>query len=487
MTDRTDTRGTEVGFIVEAKQYVLTIEGLPSARVHDVIVSQSGSRALVRSLADDRLTALALDPVAPRVGDRYGFLPDDRIFALGEHLFGRTITVLGEPIDGGAPFPAGNARLTLDAQAPGIDVRAPIAGMLETGVTLIDALIPIAKGQRQLLFGGAPGSKASFLEDVTLHQASLGAVCIYAAIGMSLSELERIERRVMRAATGDVILIAALSDQPSARIMLAPAIAFEIAAHFQGQGRDVLVILDDLDVHAKYLREVALLEGRLPGRESYPGDLFYEHAHLLERAGTFVPEFGGGSITALPVIRSDPNAALGIVSTNLMSTTDGHLAFDPALEREGAYPAVDEAASITRVGRLSQTLLEKQLSLEVRQRLAEAKRQRQYAAFGAPLGKAAADAVRQADIIMALLRQRPGERVPRDLETPLLTLAFTPLLLSKDTAFAAAKRQQLLDGLGADPALAELRTSAREGSMPFDAFRRLVEGKQAAFEALCRD
>src|SRR3989338_6915731 len=258
--------GNEVGFVTEAKQYVLSLHGLPSVRVGDVIVREDGGRAIVRSLSSDDLTALSLHHGAPQAGERYTHLKEPRLYSLGDHLFGRVINALGEPADGGNPFPPGNAPLILDVDAPGIDVRAPI------------------KDQRQLLFGPVKNGKTEFLTDIILNQETFGTICVYAVIGKSLSELERIEKRLVRA-KGKNIIIAALSDQPSPLIALAPAVAFLIADHFQRKGRDVLVILDDLDMHAKYLREIALLESRLPGRESYQGDLFYEHAHLLERSG----------------------------------------------------------------------------------------------------------------------------------------------------------------------------------------------------------
>ena len=256
----------EVGFVSEAKQYVLSLSGLPSARVGDVIIRQDGGRAIVRSLSGEALTALSLHHGAPQAGERYTRLEEPRLYSLGDHLFGRIINALGEPVDGGDSFPPGNAPLVLDVDAPGIDVRAPIKDQLYTGVTLIDTLLPIAKGQRQLLFGPVKNGKTEFLTDVILNQEAFDTICIYAVIGKSLSELERVESRLVRA-KGKNIIIAALSDQPSPLIALAPAVAFLIADHFQRKGKDVLVILDNLDMHAKYLREIALLESRLPGRE----------------------------------------------------------------------------------------------------------------------------------------------------------------------------------------------------------------------------
>lgn len=475
---------TEVGFVSEAKQYVLSVSGLPSARVGDVIVREDGGRAIVRSLGGDELSALSLHHGAPRAGERYMPLPEPRLYSLGDHLFGRVINALGEPVDGGEPFPKGNAALALDVDAPGIDVRAPIKDQLYTGVALIDTLLPIAKGQRQLLFGPVKNGKTEFLSDIILNQETYDTICIYAVIGKSLSELERIESRIVRA-KGKNIIIAALSDQPSPLIALAPAVAFLIADHFQRKGKDVLVILDDLDMHAKYLREIALLESRLPGRESYPGDLFYEHAHLLERSGAFTKEFGGGSITTLPVIDTDALTSTGIVSTNLMSCTDGHLSFSSTLAAEGVYPSIVVEQSITRIGRYSQSLLQKQLSAEVRIILATARQQRRYAQFGTQVNKSVERVLKQGDVINEMLRQVPTDRIDPAKQVPLLALTLTPFLMDRDEGFVATHKQHLLDGLSSRHELRELVDLALTNT-PLQKYLKKLIAVESVLKEICK-
>ncbi len=478
------TRDREVGFVVEATQYVLTVDGLPSASVGDVIVREDGGRAFVQSLADDRVIALALDPTVPRAGDRYQYLAEQNLFSLGDHLFGRTINPLGEPIDGGVALPPGNAPLAVDVEAPGIESRAPIIELLPTGITLVDTLLPIAKGQRQLLFGPVRGGKTDFLADVVLNQEAAGTICIYTLIGKSLSELKRIQSLILGQGRGKNIIIAALSDQVAPTVALAPAVALLVADFFEHQGKDVLVVLDDLDLHAKYLREIALLENRLPGRESYPGDLFYEHARVLERSGRFAPSYGGGSITVLPVIETDPYETLGIVSTNLMACTDGHLAFQNTLQAEGIYPAISEQQSITRIGRNAQSLLQRQLSSKIRLLLAEARRQRQYAQFGVAVGKEIAEAVRMGDVIEALLRQEPRARVETALQVPLLALALSSVLAGHDGAFAERNKPALIAALGSNRELAAL-VAATHTDTPLETYLPMVEGKREVFTSVC--
>ena len=479
-------REHEVGFVVGAKQYLLSIEGLPSARVNDVVADETGNRALVRALSDEYVTALALDAVLPRSGARYGYLPQPHLFSLGEHLFGRIINALGEPIDGGEAFPAGNTPLVLDVDAVGIESRVPMREQLYTGITPVDTLLPIANGQRQLVFGPLRSGKTTFLTDIVLNQRAYGVVCIYAIIGKSLSELQIISETILRKEEqAPNIVIAALSGQLSPVVALAPAVAFLVADHFQKQGKDVLIILDDLDAHAKYLREIALLEERLPGRESYPGDLFYQHAHLMERSGSFDKATGGGSITTLPVIEADSKDVSDLIPTNLMSCTDGHFSFDGALQAEGLYPALSEEQSVTRVGRHAQCLVQKQLSTRIRMLLGAHRRQREYAQFGTQVSEEAQRVLHQGELIEHTMRQERYQRIPADVQVPLLALTLTPFLLERDVAFLDGHKKALIAGLQEDSALQDLRQLARTDT-PLTTYLERLEAKQEIFETLCR-
>jgi len=482
MTETMEAR--EVGFVTRAKRYVFFVEGLPSARVNDIIVDEEGNRALVQALADTYLMALALDPLFVRAGARFMLPKDPYKLSLGDHLFGRIVNALGEPIDGGVPFPPASSPLILDADAPGIDRRVPVKDQLYTGATLVDTLLPIAKGQRQLIFGGEHAGKTSFLTGVVRHQKEEGHVCIYVLIGKSVSELSRVASDILSSNPGKTIIVAGLSDQLPPRIAIAPAVAFAIAEHFQRQQLDVIVILDDLDAHAKYLREIALLEERLPGRESYPGDLFYQQAHLIERSGTFVDEAGGGSITTLPVVSTDIENFSGIISTNLMSCTDGHLLFMPELQGEGVYPAISDERSVTRMGRQAQTLTQKQLSARVRLHLSRYRQQREYTQFSVQLKDDVRAALKLGEMLDHALRQDPSETIPFDVQVPLVALTLTAFLQSRDLDFFLKNRTAVREALEKHPDLAELRAGVRAG-MPLDAYLSLLESKRPIFETIC--
>ena len=477
----------EVGYVTRAKSYVFFVEGLPSARINDIIVDEEGNRALVQAFSDTNLVALALDPVQVRAGTRFGLSQHPYQLSVGEHLFGRVINALGEAIDRGKAFPPGNVPFQFDADAPGIDKRVPVKEQLYTGCTLVDTLLPVAKGQRQLIFGGDRAGKTSFLIDVVRHQSQEDHISIYVLIGKSQSELRRVASAIFDSTNSTkTIVVAALSGQLPPRIAIAPAIAYTIAEHFQRQGKDVLIILDDLDAHAKYLREIALMEERLPGRESYPGDLFYQQAHLMERSGTFVESAGGGSITTFPVVATDIESFSSIIPTNLMSCTDGHLLFLPELQGEGVYPAISIERSVTRMGRQAQTLTQRQLSSQVRLLLGRYRQQRDYAEFSVNLKEEARAALRLGEVLEAVIRQEPSQTIPVDVQVPLVALTLTSLMKSRDVNFFLKNKNALRDAIQEHVGLQELRAHAKEG-LPLEAYLALVEAKREIFENVCRE
>lgn len=480
-----DERHNEVGFVTSVKHYLFSIEGLPSARVNDIIVDDEGNRAIVRSLDSGFITALALRSTTVHPGDRYRIPSDTYQLSCGEHLFGRIITVLGDPADGGEEFPPGNVPLSIEVEAPGIESRVPIHEQMYTGIMLVDTLIPIAKGQRQLVFGPMNSGITTFLSETTRNQSAQGVVCIYVAIGKPVNNLREITDTVLEVEDEKTIVISALSDDQAPLISLAPSVAFLIADYFQEQGEDVLIVLDDLDAHAKYLREIALLEERLPSTESYPGDIFYQHAHLMERSGHFDSTLGGGSITTLPVIKTDLKNFSDLIPTNLMACTDGHLAFQTDLHAEGVYPAISFEESVTRVGRHSQYLLQKQLTARVQVLLGTFKKQREYAQFSAQLSDEAKETIRKGGVVEELLRQTPYEGIPVDVQVPLLALVFTSFFDGRDSSFAYEHKKALAKALTEDERLEDLRTGALQ-DVPLDEYLSRLEEVRDIFEEVCQ-
>lgn len=480
----------ETGIVVEAKGYLLRLEGLPSVRVDNIIVNARGQRALVTALHENSIEALLLDPGDPEAGERFVLVPEGIQYSFGTHLFGRVLNALGEPIDDLGRLPEGTTPLRLEAQAPTMSARDPLASQLFTGAPAVDILVPIAKGQRQLIIGPTSSGKNIFLESVIASQTTTETVCIYAYIGRPVAYVEdSLARLFGKGGNPNTIALVTFSDEPAPMIMIAPAVALELAESFSWEGKDVLLVLDDLGSHAKYLREVALLSGQVPGRESYPGDMFFQQARLLERGGVFNRTLGGGSITILPVLETNIEDISGLISTNLVSATDGHLFFSPTTYAEGYFPAVIPDESVTRVGRKTQSSLMKQLSIRIQVLLANYERERRYSQFGTQLSKETRHIISQGEIMRNLLNQEPMTAVAMEVQIILLALVFTSFFDGKDVAFVNACRGPLVEAIMAvepDQAIEPVVTSARRGSIELDTFLRKLTTAVPHFETICR-
>lgn len=477
----------EAGFVIQAKGYLITLEGLPSARINDVVVNAHGQRALVTALNEGGVEALLLDQGSPGSGERFVAHPEGIRLYLGDALFGRAMNVLGQPVDGLGDFPAVTDPLQLEGDAPDMSARALMVEQLALGMTVVDVLLPIAKGQRQLVIGPNSSGKDVFLESVVAAQRDTDVVCVYALIGRPAAYIENVIAHLHRKDdnTGAVVIVAR-SDDPAPLVSIAPAVALQVAESFSKKGKHVLLILDDLAIHAKYFREIALLSGRVPGRESYPGDTFYAQAHLLERAGFFNKAHGGGSLTLLPVLETNIEEMTNLISTNLMSATDGHLFFSPVAHAEGYFPAVDARQSVTRVGRQTQSTLAKQLSIRVQALLAGYEREKRYSQFGAQLSAEARKTLLQGEIANLFLRQRPMTSVSTEEQVILLSLVFTPIFDGKELEFVERNRAALSEVLTKDARVQPLIESARKGTMTFDEFLKKLKAGLAPFEAVCR-
>lgn len=473
----------ETGFIIGAKGYLLELEGLPSVHINDVIINSRGKRALVTAINENGVEAILLDRGDTELGDHFTIRTRGIRFFFGEELFGRVINALGEPIDGGGDIPPPNNTLHLESVAPGMSARALMKEQFTTGMVATDILIPLAKGQRQMIIGPLSSGKKIFLESVLAHQKQTGVICIYGFVGRPTSYVEEVVARILsESGNKNTIILAAFSDEPAPMIYLIPSVAVELAEFFSRQGYDVLLILDDLGSHAKYLREIALLSGRVPGRESYPGDMFFQQARLLERGGYFNKTVGDGSITILSVLETSIEDISNLVSTNLISATDGHLFFSPLLRSEGYFPAIISDQSVTRVGRQTQSLLATQLSIKARSLLAEYERQRRYGQFGAQLSKETRDTIAQGKIMYEFLEQEPMVSMPLEVQIVLLSLVFTTFFHEKETVFAKHNRVALVDAIRTNKPIAYLVADAKSGTIPLDKFLKKLESALPYFE-----
>jgi len=424
----------EVGYAVSSRDFLVFLDGMPTVKINDLVVSESGKRGWVHSLLRNEVEVLMLDEGVINAGELFKRGDSRLSISMGEFLLGRAINPLGVPLDGKRMMNTGTEiRSELDRKAPNINMRKFIKDQFLTGITLIDSLIPLGKGQRELVVGDAHAGKTAFTLDLILNQKDTNVICVYASIGKPISQLKSIlEVLKNTGAMSYCVVIAASSSEAAPLIYLTPQTAFTIAEYFQKNGKDVLLLLDDIGSHAKIYREISLLSGRKPGRESFPGDIFYQHSHLFERAGNFKDENGGGSITALPILEVNLSDFATFLPTNLVGMTDGHLLFNSNFRNQGTTPAIDISLSVTRVGRQTQKRIQNLLSEKIRDLFARSVELETISKFSAELPFQTRLILKQKEILDELLNQENGTRIPLSSQIGLLGLTFTPLFLDKD-------------------------------------------------------
>ncbi|OGV90335.1 hypothetical protein A2783_04205 [Microgenomates group bacterium RIFCSPHIGHO2_01_FULL_45_11] len=387
-----DTIG-EVGEVSQILHVIVNIRGLPEIRSQEMVIFESGDLGQVLSFSKDSAEVLLLTPGAVRVGMRVARTNQDIQISVGKNVLGKTINPLGVVVSSDAPLRSTKETRSLDAFPLGINRRHLITESLETGVSLVDLVIPLGRGQRQLVMGDRKTGKTQFLLQILLTQAQKGSICIYAAIAKRRADILDFQAFFKsHHIDKQVILIASASSDPAGLIHLTPYTAMTYAEYFRDTGENVVIILDDLTAHAKYYREISLLARRFPGRSSYPGDIFYLHAKLLERAGNFTITEPNQptktvSITCFPVSELVMGDITGYVQTNLMAMTDGHILFDINFFNQGRRPAINPFLSVTRVGRQAQTPLMRDLSRQLTSFLVKVDNLRQFMHFGAELSE----------------------------------------------------------------------------------------------------
>lgn len=434
----------EVGYVISSRDYLMYLDGLPSVRIFDLLQNEQGLRGVVTGLQSDRVEAWILDEGVVFPGQLFKRLDERLTLMASTTLLGRAINPLGVPIDGkGAILKTRGSLLELEKQAPGIEKRQFIAEQLMTGISLIDTLIPLGKGQRELVVGDAHSGKTGFLIDLIVNLSQNNIICIVASIGKPVAEVRSlIDTLRTNKALASTVIIAASAMESSPMIFFAPFAAMSLAEYFQAQGKDVVVVLDDMGTHAKAYRELSLLGGRAPGRESYPGDIFYVQAHLLERAGNFQ---SGGSITALPVIEINLNDFTTFIPTNLMAMTDGHLMFRANLRLQGKRPAVDLSLSVSRVGRQTQPRIVNLLSQYLRRVLSEADSLETVSRFSSELPPQTQRILRQSEMFKELIIQDPLTLIPLEVQTAILGLVLTSFGENKDKYYILKNKKSLFD------------------------------------------
>jgi F-type H+-transporting ATPase subunit alpha len=433
----------EVGRITSTATGIAKVSGLPGAGFEELIAFPGGLFGIAFNVDEAEIGVVLLgDYQHLHAGDeveRTGRVMD---VAVGDALLGRVIDPLGRPLDGAGAV-ASTQRLPIERPAPSIMDRAPVSVPLQTGLKAIDALIPIGRGQRELILGDRQTGKTAIAIDTILNQRGTGMVCVYCAIGQRASAVAKAVATLRSQGAMDyTVVVVSEGNDPPGLSYIAPYAATSIAENFMAAGRDVLIVYDDLTQHARSYRELSLLLRRPPGREAFPGDIFYIHSRLLERATHLAKELGNGSLTALPIIETEAQNISAYIPTNLISITDGQIYLSPSLFELGILPAIDVAKSVSRVGGKAQRAAYRAVAGNLKLAYAQFEELETFARFGARLDDQTQRTIDHGQRIRACLKQ--PENAPLSLTGQIAVLLalteglFDPIPLDGMDAAEAA-------------------------------------------------
>ncbi|MGH7574397.1 MAG: F0F1 ATP synthase subunit alpha, partial [Longimicrobiales bacterium] len=419
----------EVGEVLEVKDGIARIYGLTRAMASEMLEitsSQTGEpiTALALNLEEDNIGAVVMgDWTALQEGDavrRTGRVLD---IGVGDGYLGRIVDPLGQPIDGQGEIRTEERRF-IDIVAPGIVLRQPVKEPLQTGLKAIDSMIPIGRGQRELIIGDRGTGKTAVAVDTIINQRGTGVICVYCAIGQRAGKVASVVEVLREHQAMDyTIIVAANASDPAPMQYIAPYAACALAEYFMWQGKHTLVIYDDLSKHAQAYRQISLVLRRPPGREAYPGDVFYLHSRLLERAAKLSDELGGGSLTALPVIETQAGDVSAYIPTNVISITDGQIFLESDLFYSGVRPAVNVGISVSRVGGAAQIKAMKQVAGRLRLELAQYRELEAFAQFGSDLDAATQKQLARGERLVEILKQPQYAPVPVEQQVMIIYAA----------------------------------------------------------------
>ena len=403
----------EVGTVVLVGDGIASVYGLRNCMSTELLEFDDGSVGLAQNLENDTVSvAILSDKNDIREGTKVKRTGTVLSIPVGESFLGRVVNPLGEPIDGKGPI-FGEARRPVEAEAPGIIERQSVSTPLQTGIKAIDSMIPIGRGQRELIIGDRQTGKTEIAIDTIINQKDKNVICIYVAIGQkATSVVSLVSDLVREGAMAYTIVVSATAAESAPVQYIAPYSGCAMAEYFREQGKDVLIIYDDLSKHAVAYRALSLLIRRPPGREAYPGDVFYLHSRLLERAACVSPEFGGGSITALPIVETQAGDVSAYIPTNVISITDGQIFLETEMFHSGIIPAINPGISVSRVGGSAQVKAMKKVSGELKLLYSQYRELQAFAQFGSDLDADTRARLHLGERIVEVLKQDRNAPVP---------------------------------------------------------------------------
>ncbi|MEO8992463.1 MAG: alternate F1F0 ATPase, F1 subunit alpha [Nitrosospira sp.] len=475
----------ETGAITSIAAGIAKVSGLPGVGFEEVLKFPGESYGIAFNVDEDEVGVILLDDYSQlRTGDEVERREHVMDVPVSSALIGRIVDPLGRPLDGRGTV-ISTQRLPIERVAPSIMDRAPVTVPLQTGIKVIDALVPIGRGQRELILGDRQTGKTAIALDTILNQRNENVLCVYCAIGQHASGVARMVATLREKGAMDyTVVVVTEGSNPPGLVYIAPYAATSIAEYFMEQGRDVLIVYDDLTHHARAYRELSLLLRRPPGREAYPGDIFYIHSRLLERATHLREELGGGSLTALPIIETEAQDISAYIPTNLISITDGQIYLSPSLFALGVLPAVDVGQSVSRVGGKAQRPVYRAVTGDLKLDYAQFEELETFARFGARLDKDTLRIIEHGRRIRACLRQPEFAPVSVPGQIALLLALDAKLFDDVELDYMADAEQAVRKAAADIPAevSARIETAATLSDDDRESIMRIIRKTLAGFQ-----
>ena len=439
-----DEQSRETGEVIWVGDGIVTVYGIDHAMYGEIVAFENGVKGMVQDVRQNEIGIILFGrDTGIKEGTKVVRTKKKAGIPVGDAFVGRVINALGEPIDGNGDVKEDDYR-PIEQEAPGIIDRQSVDTPMETGILSIDSMFPIGRGQRELIIGDRQTGKTSIATDTIINQRGKDVICIYVAIGQKASTVAKIVNTLKKHDAMDYsIVVSSTASDPASLQYIAPYAGTAMAEYFMHKGKDVLIVYDDLSKHAVAYRAISLLLERSPGREAYPGDVFYLHSRLLERACRLNEENGGGSITALPIIETQAGDISAYIPTNVISITDGQIFLQQELFNSGFRPAVDTGLSVSRVGSTAQIKAMKQVSGSLKLELAQYAEMQAFAQFGSDLDAATKATLDHGAKVREVLKQ--AQYSPRSVPTQVITLFALKYGYTKQ--IAVEKVKEFMDGL----------------------------------------
>ena len=474
---------SETGTIILVGDGIARANGLEKCMANELVEFANGEYGMALNLEENSVSIVMLgSDKGVREGDIVKRTGKVVSVPVGEALIGRVVNALGQPIDGKGPIEATETR-PIETPAPGIIERQPVNVPLQTGIKAIDSMIPIGRGQRELIIGDRQTGKTVLATDTIINQKGKDVICIYVAIGQKNSTVATLVEDLTKAGAMDyTIVVTATASELSPLQYIAPYSGCAMGEYFMNKGKDVLVVYDDLSKHAVAYRALSLLIRRPPGREAYPGDVFYLHSRLLERAARLAPEYGGGSLTALPIIETQAGDVSAYIPTNVISITDGQIFLETELFHSGIMPAVNPGISVSRVGGNAQIKAMKKVAGTLKIAYSQYRELQSFAQFGSDLDTDTKRRLAQGERIVEVLKQGRNSPVSVENQVAIIYAVIHNLLDDVKVEDITDFEKELFEYLDANPdVLDEIRTKGTMGSETEEKLKEAIKTEKTAF------